>query len=423
MKFVAKASRVEGTVRAPPSKSYTHRAILMSTLSGGPCRIGHPLLSEDTEASVAGVEALGANVEREEDGLRVTCEELRPAKKEIDARNSGTTLRLLTGIAALLKGPTILTGDASLRSRPIGPLLRALGRLGARCKALGPRGRPPVTIRGPLVGGRATIPGSVSSQFLSSLLLSCPLAERASVVRVTPPFLSEPYVKMTLFMLRRFDVWVDALETSFEIPGHQLYRPLDFDVPGDFSSAAVPLVAAAISGGDVTVEAIDLNLPQGDERIVELLGSFGAHVTASEDRVRVRADELTGQRIDIGNTPDLFPVLAALATQARGETRFVNGAHLHLKESDRIATTIAFLKAMGADARATKDGCVIRGPSKLRGAAVESHGDHRILMAAAVAGLAASGPVEITDPWCFRVSYPTFLNDFQSLGADVAVVP
>ncbi len=423
MKFVAKASRLEGTVRAPPSKSYTHRAIFMSALSGGPCRIGHPLLSEDTEASVMGIEALGASVARERDALRIACEELRPAKTEIDARNSGTTLRLLTGIAALLKAPTVLTGDASLCRRPIRPLLHALERLGARSKAYGSHGRPPVRIRGPLVGGRTTIPGSVSSQFLSSLLLACPLAERASVIRVTPPIVSEPYVEMTRFMLRRFDVRADAVETNFEIPGHQLYRPIDFDVPGDLSSAAVPLTAAAVCGGDVTVEAIDLSLPQGDERIVNLLGSFGARVTSSENRVRVRADELTGQRIDIGDTPDLFPVLAVLATQARGKTRFVNGAHLHLKESDRIATTVAFLKAMGADAKATEDGCLIRGPSKLRGAAVESHGDHRILMAAAVAALAASGPVEITDPWCFRVSYPTFLDDFRSLGAEMAVVP
>ncbi len=423
MKFVANASRLEGTVRAPPSKSYTHRAVFMSALSGGPCRIGHPLLSEDTEASVAGIEALGATVARDKNSFRIVCEELRPSKAEIDARNSGTTLRLLTGIAALLKAPTFLTGDASLRRRPIRPLLRALERLGARFKAHGSGGCPPVEIRGPLVGGRTTIPGSVSSQFLSSLLLACPLAQRETVIRVTPPIISEPYVEMTRFMLRRFDVLADAVETSFEIPGHQVYRPIDFDVPGDLSSAAVPLTAAAVCGGDVTVEAIDLDLPQGDERIVNLLGSFGARVTSSENRVRVRADELSGQRIDIGDTPDLFPVLAVLATQARGETRFVNGAHLHLKESDRIATTVTFLKAMGADAQATQDGCVIRGPSKLRGAAVESHGDHRILMAAAVAALAASGPTEITDPWCFRVSYPTFLDDFRSLGAEMAVVP
>jgi 3-phosphoshikimate 1-carboxyvinyltransferase len=423
VKFVAKASRLNGTVRAPPSKSYTHRAVLMSALSGGPCRVGHPLLSEDTEASVAGIEALGAAVARDNDSLRIVCGELHASKTEIDARNSGTTLRLLTGIAALLRAPTVLTGDASLRRRPILPLLRALERLGARSKALGPGGRPPVEIRGPLVGGRTTIPGSVSSQFLSSLLLVCPLAERETVLRVTPPIVSEPYVEMTRFMLRRFDVLADAVDGNFEIPGHQVYRPVDFEVPGDLSSAAMPLTAAAVSGGDVTVEAIDLSLPQGDTRIVNLLGSFGARVTSSENRVRVRADELSGQRIDIGDTPDLFPVLAVLATQARGETRFVNGAHLHLKESDRIATTVTFLKAMGANARATPDGCVIVGPSKLRGAAVVSQGDHRILMAAAVAALAASGPVEITDPWCFRVSYPTFLDDFRSLGADMAVAP
>ncbi len=422
MRLRVRAARVQGTVRAPPSKSYTHRAFLLAALSGGPCRVGGPLLSEDTEATLAAVESLGARVSRSESSVGIRGGPLAAPSRPIDARNSGTTLRLLTGVVALLDGTTILTGDASLRKRPMAPLLEALGQLGARARALGVDGRPPVEVTGPLRGGRVTVPGAVSSQFLSSLLIACPLAPEATDLRVAPPILSEPYVEVTRHMVQRFGVRVGGGGTEFHIPGRQHYAPVDFDVPGDFSSAAFPLVAAAISRGDVTVDGLDTSLPQGDRRLVEILRAFGADVAVKPDRVRVRSGVLQGQVVDVGDTPDLFPVLAVLATQADGETRFVNGAHLRLKESDRIETTVAFLQAMGARVEGTPDGALVRGPSKLGGALVQAEGDHRILMAAAVAGLVADGPVEITDPESFRVSYPTFLEDFRSLGADLEMV-
>lgn len=419
----SRAATVSGTVHAPPSKSYTHRAFLLAALSGGPCLVSRPLLSEDTEATLAGLEAFGAEVLREGDVLRITSSRLSLPSREIDARNSGTTLRLLTGTAALLRGTTVLTGDASLRKRPMGPLLDALRGLGVDGQSLAGDGRPPVRVAGPLRGGETSIPGSVSSQFLSSLLLACPLAPDDTILHVVPPVLSEPYVDVTRHMLRIFGGEVEARGNDFRIPGAQHYTPADFAVPGDFSSAAFPLVAAAISQGDVTVDRLDAGAPQGDRRIAEILGSFGASVTQRPDAIRVRGDPLRAKTVDVAATPDLFPVLAVLATQAQGESRFVNGSQLRLKESDRIETTVAFLKAMGADATGTPDGCVVRGPAKLRGARVDSHGDHRILMAAAVAGLVAQDPVEITDPWCFRVSYPSFLDDLRALGAGMEVVP
>lgn len=423
MKFRSRAATVSGTVRAPPSKSYTHRAFLLAALSGGPCRVSSPLLSEDTEATLAGIEAFGAQVRREGADLRITSPGLSLPSRAIDARNSGTTLRLLTGTAALLKGTTTLTGDASLRKRPMGPLLDALRGLGADGRSLSRDGRPPIQVTGPLRGGEVSVPGSVSSQFLSSLLLACPLASEATTLHVLPPILSEPYVDVTRHMLRAFRAEVEVRGNDFRIPGGQRYAPADFVVPGDFSSAAFPLVAAAISGGDVTVDGLDVSAPQGDRRIADILGSFGASITQRPDSVRVRGGSLRAGTVDVSATPDLFPILAVLASQARGDSRFVNGAQLRLKESDRIETTVAFLKAMGADATGTPDGCVVRGPAQLTAAAVESHGDHRILMAAAVAGLVARGPVEISDPWCFRVSYPSFLDDLRALGAEMEVVP
>ena len=422
MRYRALASRVSGSIHAPPSKSYTHRAVILAALSRGPCRIRRPLLAEDTEATIAGMVAFGAEIERTADGLRVASDSLRPPGTPIDARNSGTTLRLLTGVAALLEGSTTLSGDASLRKRPMGPLLDALTDLGARARSVSGDGRPPVEVEGVLRGGRVSLSGSVSSQFLSSLLIACPLAAHRSEIEVLPPRRSAPYVEVTRQMVRTFGVEIAVDGRAYLVPGGQAYRPIDVDVPGDFSSAAFPLVAAAITGGDVTVEGLEMGSPQGDRRIAHLLESFGARVDVASDRVRVRSGDLAGQVVDLSDTPDLFPVLAVLATQAKGESHFVNGEHLRVKESDRIASTVAMLRALGAHAEPTPDGCVVHGPASLHGAFIDARADHRILMAAAIAGLAADDSVDISDPWCFRVSYPSFLDDMRALGALHAVV-
>ena len=417
MRYRSMASRVSGTISAPPSKSYTHRAVTLAALSGGPCRIRRPLLAEDTEATIAGMAAFGAEIDRTPEGLRVAAESLHSTRAPIDAGNSGTTLRLLAGVASLFEGTTTLTGDASLRKRPMAPLLDALNGLGAHVRSLGGNGRPPVEVEGVLRGGAVSLPGSVSSQFLSSLLIACPLAANPSEVRVLPPLRSEPYVEVTRHLVRAFGVEVAADGDTYLVRGGQSSRPADVDVPGDFSSAAFPLVAAVLTDGDVSVHGLDLDSPQGDRGIVDLLRSFGARVDATEDRVRARSGDLRGQTIDIRDTPDLFPILAVLATQAAGETRFVNGDHLRFKESDRISSTVAMLRALGARSEPTPDGCVVWGRSRLHGAFIDSRGDHRILMAAAVAGLVADDSVEISDPWCFRVSYPSFLEDMRATGA------
>ncbi len=422
MKYRAIPAKVSGTIRAPPSKSYTHRAIILAALSGGPCVVRRPLRSEDTDATVAGMAAFGAAIRGDGDDLRVSAESLHAPPKPIDARNSGTTLRLLAGVASLQSGETTLTGDSSLRKRPMGPLLDALNGLGAHAHARGADGRPPVDVRGVLRGGDVSVPGNVSSQFLSSLLIVCPLAPRPSEIRVLPPFRSEPYVHVTTDMLHRFGVEVSLSGDRFRVPGAQVYRPVDVDVPGDFSSAAFPLVAAALTDGDVTVLGLGGAAPQGDRRIVDILRSFGARVDVGPESVRVRGGALVAQTIDVGETPDLFPVLAVLATQAEGETRFVNGDQLRLKESDRIASTVAMLRILGVRADPTPDGCVVRGPNLLHGGFVDSRGDHRILMAAGIAGLVARDAVDISDPWCFRVSYPAYLDDLRALGALHAVV-
>jgi len=416
------SSRVSGTIRASPSKSVTHRAIVLAGLSTGTCRIRRPLKAEDTDATIAGMEAFGTEFESWGEELRVIPTPLRSASKPLDVRNSGTTLRLLAGVASLIDGVSTLAGDASIQSRPMGPLLEALSSLGASTKSFGRDGRPPVEIRGVLRGGRARLPGDVSSQFLSSLLIACPLAADESVIEIRSPLRSTPYVELTRGMMADFGVDVAENGPSYRIAGGMSYHPTDVEVPGDFSSAAFPLVAAAITDGDVTVTAVDLEDRPGDHKIIDVLRDFGAHVGIARDRVRVQGGPLAAQTVDVGDHPDLFPVLAVLASQAEGETRFVNGNHLRFKESDRIDATVSMLHALGGRAKATPDGAIVSGPNRLLGGSVDARGDHRILMAAAVAGLVAREPVDISDPWCFRASYPSFFDDMRSLGALQAVM-
>lgn len=422
MKLLVQPSEVGGTVVAPPSKSYTHRALILGYLTGEEFRVLHPLLSQDTEATMRAVRAFGGSCQLGDDGVSVDGSVFRVPSETIDAMNSGTTLRLVTGMASLLDGRTRLTGDDTLRRRPMAPLLDALNQLGAHCEAEGADGKPPLTVKGPISKERASIRGDVSSQFLSSLLISCPLKRSDTVLEVLPPIRSEPYVHVTLEMMRELGVEVDRDERRYLISGGQHYRGSHYSIPGDFSSAAFPLVASVIAGGTVTVRNLEFDRPQADARILKILEDFGAQVVRGEDYVTASPSALVGCDIDVGDTPDLFPVLAVLGAYADGTTRLYNGQHLRFKESDRIETTVRFLKSMGADVEGTPDGCIVRGGRGLRGAEVDSGGDHRILMAAAVAALGARSVTHISDPECYKVSYSNFLEDFRGIGARMEVV-
>ncbi len=407
---------VRGSAKAPPSKSYTHRALLLGLLAEGTTTVRDALASEDPRATLLAVEALGARVRKgdviaiESDGM------VRAPAGVIDCLNSGTTLRLLSAIAALSPGEVRLTGDASLRKRPMGPLLAALESLGA--KTASAEGKAPVAIRGPLQGGRARLPGDVSSQFVSALLLAGARTPQGVEVEIEGALKSEPYVDITREMMGDFGVRVEGLSVA----GGQRYQARDYRVPGDFSTAAFPLAAGALAG-DVTVENLPERTAQGDKAIVDLLRRFGARVDAEARRVRVREAPLRGIHADLSDTPDLFPVLCAVAAHAQGETVLSGAAHLRYKESDRIAAMVANLRRLGVDAQERPDGArIVGGP--VRGAeGLVTEGDHRVLMALAVCGLRAEGPLVLDDHEAHAVSYPSFLHDFAALGARFEVAP
>jgi 3-phosphoshikimate 1-carboxyvinyltransferase len=416
-----KSSVARGTVTAPPSKSYTHRAMVLGALTHSHFSLKNALISEDTKATLDALFALGSEVRANTGGVKIFCEQLRASPGVIDARNSGTTIRLIAGVASLLPSRTTLTGDESLVRRPMGPLVDSLAALGAECSYLGKPGCPPLTVKGPISGQRTKIAAGVSSQFVSSLLIACTQKTGPTEIALEGELRSRPYVDITLSMLREFGAHIDSTDSGFKVVGGQKLFKDSYAVPGDYSSAAFPLAAAAITGGDVTVRNLLSESPQGDRAIVNHLKSFGAKVVTTPESVRVIGDNLEGTEIDVRHTPDLFPILAVLGCAADGRTVLKGAENLREKESDRISTTVGFLTAMGARIVARKDGCEIIGGEKLHGAAIETEGDHRILMAASVAALASTSETRIDDDRSFAVSYPGFIRDMHQLGCRLEV--
>lgn len=417
MKLQVNPSEINGTMTAPPSKSCTHRAIVLASLAKGTSKIEKALRSRDTLATMHAMEAFGASIKEDGETLIIRGGRLKSPINPIDCQNSGTTLRLCCGIASLLDNNITFTGDDSLKGRPMKPLLNAFTEMGVYCTSTSQG----IIIRGPNNGRWTHIRGDVSSQFISSLLISSALKPRDTDVVITSPLVSKPYVNITVNMMSQFGVKCAETKDGYRIMGGQSYRSRDYTVPGDYSSAAFALVAGAISG-KVTVTGLNPNDVQGDKAIIDFLREFGADIDVCGDAVTIKKSELKGITADVGGCPDLFPILAVLGTQAEGETVLYNAAHLKHKESDRIASVVAFLKNMGANIEERDDGCIIKGKNSLTGCVVNPNGDHRILMAAVVAATVASGKTIITDGGCYDVSYPAFIRDFKSLGVDVEEV-
>ncbi len=410
------SSELHGTVTAPPSKSHTHRSVFLASMAEGRSVIRAPLLSADIFSSCDALRAFGAMIDQNVDGsLTIEGGVLEAPEKMIDVGNSGTTLRLLTGLASLFPVTTTIDGDSSLRTRPMAPLLMALEKLGASCTSRD--GRPPLSVRGPVLGNETSIDGGVSSQFISSLLMAGGLRDSRTRITVEGKLTSGPYVDITLSMMSRFGADVLREGATFITEGGG-YTPCDYHVPGDFSSAAFPLVAGAICG-DVRVEGLDHGDLQGDKAIIEILRSFGADVSTGDGWARSRKADLQAADVDLGDTPDLFPVVCVLAASSKGTSRLHNARHLRFKESDRIATSVAMLRALGADVTPTEDGCVVRGGGQLRGGSIETHGDHRIMMAGAIAAMNAHGTTVMRISGEHRVSYPQFIAQMRDLGGSL----
>ncbi len=410
-------SVVHGAITAPPSKSYTHRAIVMASL-GKTSRIVNPLDSEDTYATIHACEAIGATIDPLADALLIEGVEGVPTQPDniIDCQNSGTTLRFMAALCALINGTSILTGDASLRNRPSVQLIDALNALGAHVHSTKSNGTAPLIIRGQLRGGTVDIVDPISSQFISALLMACPLCESDTTLRVNN-LKSRPYVDITLELLKRLQINVSTDYHEFTIPCCQKYTSVDLLIPGDFSSAAFHLAGAAITNSKVTISNLSAS-KQGDEKVVSILEEMGAHIARNQDSVTVDGAELHGIAIDASDIPDLVPILAVLGAFAAGRTEIYNISHLRYKETDRVAAMMSELLKMGVNIRDTDGSLHIEGGAP-KGALVQGYGDHRIVMALAIAALGARGTTEIEDAESVHVSYPDFFDDLFALGANI----
>jgi len=422
--IVKKTEKLSGEICAPPSKSYTQRMLIAASLSNGTSKVSNPLWSEDTRATLRAVIALGAVVKQEEHCWTITRENpLESAKEPVECGESGATLRFMIPIASLAPDPSLLVFDGSFKNRPIDSLLKSLNDLGAKAHIKKFSNKDAVLVEGGgILGGETTIPGDVSSQFISGLMFACPLAKVDTEITISTALESVDYVKMTLEVLSMHGIRVDVYD-SFDrlvIPANQVYKPCDCKVPGDFSSAAFLLAAAAITNSNVKTNNLDIESPQGDKAILGILSHMGVEGKVCENNVEIfGTGDLQAVDINAKNIPDLVPVCAALACYAKGTTHISGAKRLKLKESDRLAALHAELSKMGAQITMEPDGLTIEGLSPLHATVIDPHNDHRIAMACAVAALRAEGQTTIQDAGCVRKSYPQFFTSLKSLGAEI----
>jgi len=417
-------AELHGTVKAPPSKSYTHRAIILAGLSHGTTKILEPLLSEDPLATIAAMRAAGASIDVYDDHLLVhgNAGEIE-GPELVDVKNSGTTIRIMSSVFSLQPKKVTLTGDESRQQRPLGPLLEALEGVGV--KTTSKNGKPPITVQGPMQGGVIKIRGDVSSQYISGLLIACPLRRHDTTIEITTDLKSRPYIDVTLDALADFGVRADASEDyqDFYVPGNQFYSRGEYIIEGDYSGAAFMLGASALAGKEVTVRNLPQQSKQGDRYFLEILKMMDANVRVRGDEVSVLGGRsLRGIDVDLSQTPDLLPITAVMCALARGKSRIHNVEHARIKECDRISAMAQGLKRMGANVEERQDGLVIEGADELQGARIESFADHRIVMAFAAAALRAKGETTINKAESVAVSYPKFIEDFKMLGAGLSTI-
>ena len=404
-----------GVIQIPASKSQAHRMLICAALSREPSRLILDGFSADIEATMQCLEALGARCEETANGLSVTPVGVCPAQARLDVGESGSTLRFLLPVLGALGVQAEIRMHGRLPERPLSPLWEVLEAHGMRLQQDGTI----LHTDGQLIAGDYSLPGNVSSQYISGLLFALPLLGGNSTLTVTGALQSARYVSMTEQALAEADILTKKDGPVWQIGGGQRYAsPAVQTVEGDWSNAAFFLCMGALSATGVTVTGLNSTSLQADRAITEILVRFGAELTVSEDAVTVRRGVLHGITLDAGPIPDLVPVVSCLAALCDGETRVENAARLRLKESDRLQTTAALLSALGGSVRELPDGLIISSRGRLSGGTADACGDHRIAMSAAMAACGCEGPVTVSGSECVAKSYPAFWEDFASLKED-----
>ena len=423
-----KKSEINGAIRCPGSKSYSHRAIAIASLTTKQSIINNALVGRDTLATLAACKAVGAKIKYQDSTLIIEGRHVLETPEDIiNTENSGTTLRLMSVMSALVKkGFTVLTGDESLRRRPMQPIINALEQLGVQSYSTKMNGTPPIIVRGGgIKGGSATIDGTISSQFVSALLICCIYADSDVRIMIKGKQVSKPYIEATLSTMKAFGVTVEYQSDFLEYNiGSNEYKATVFDIPGDFSIAALILSAGVLSGKEVVLKGLDFSLPQGDSHIVDIIRKMEGKITVDKQRGQVTVYGtaiLEGGHFDLSDTPDLLPVVSVLALKARSPVKISGVSHARFKETDRIAKLASEFIKLGVSIKEDTDGLLINAPKKLKNASLEAHNDHRLFMAFSIASLLTERST-VNGAESVDVSYPNFIDDMKKLGADIKLM-
>ena len=414
-------SSIDGKITCPSNKSYTHRAIFMASLADGKSMIKNILKSGDTIATINACKNFGVEIKEEENNLIVDSpNELKLQNSIIDAANSGTTIRIATAISTLADTKVVLSGDQSLNKRPMQPLLKALESLGAKCSSS--NGTPPISILGKIKGGKVKIPGNISSQFISALMIVAPKLENGMMLNIQGELVSKPYVDATIMAMKKFGVNVEA-EIPYKkyIIHPQNYKSTTFAVPSDFSSLALLLSAAVLLGENLSIQMTMGDMPQADEAIIDILEKMGVVVTLDKNVIKIKSPKkLDGGKFDLNNSPDLVPAVAILALKASKPIEIFNVKHVRYKETDRIAILARELAKLGIKVVEKKDGLVLKNSKNLIGADLNSENDHRLFMAFCIAGMYV-GNCSVSHPESVKISYPDFIQEMKRIGCKISL--
>lgn len=421
-------SFLEGNVKCPPSKSYTHRAIAIASLAEGKSTISNPLISRDTIATISGCKMLGIKIEKANENVNcieiVGRNQFETPKDIINAENSGTTIRILTSMAALVKkGYTILTGDESLKTRPMKPLISALNQLGVQAFSSNEKNTPPVIVKGGgIKGGVVSIEGGISSQFISSLLISCIYGLTDVEIRVKGKQVSIPYINSTIETMKKFGVAIkhDKEYLNYFITNTR-YQPTDFTIPGDFSSASLIIAAGVLCGGKISVKGLNFHYPQGDMEIIDIVRKMGGKITVNKEKGEVDvygSNSLDGIECNLVDCPDLLPAVSIISLKSRKPVRIFGISHARFKETDRISIITKELRKMGVDISEKEDELLLNPVRRLKNVEFDSHNDHRLFMAFTIASMLTNKST-VRGAESIDVSYPAFIHEIKRLGANV----
>lgn len=417
MNIVITPNHLKGDVVIPPSKSLSHRAIIAASLAEGDSVISNVLLSNDIIATINGMRACGARIDIDGDKLYIKGSRVIRKENIIDANESGSTIRFMIPIALVSSEPITFIGKNNLVNRPLDPYLDIFDRDGISYKK--EEKYLPLFVSGGLKPGTYPIRGDISSQFITGLLFALPMLDGDSVIEITTNLESKGYIDLTLDILSKFGIEiVNDNYQRFYINGNQKFKPYDYEIEGDFSQSAFFLVADML-GADINLKAMNLDSHQGDKKILKDIKDFGGKIINDGRTINIDRVSLHSTTIDFSQSPDLGPALTVLASVTPGVSNFTNASRLRIKECDRITCMKEELEKMGAQIEELSDGMIITGVNILHGATLDSHNDHRVAMALAMASLACDGEITILNCECVSKSFPHFWNVFEALGGKI----